>query len=160
MDDVPAIVEICRDPEISRFTNVPSPYHEEDARAFVGGVLSGTWPGVALAITEPAADAVLGAVGLHFPRDGVGEVGYWVAARARGRGVAGRALRLMCGWALGEYGFARIQLLVHEENVASQKVAERCGFRREGLMRSWAEMHGRRVDLVMYSLLPAEHTES
>ncbi len=57
-----------------------------------------------------------------------GEIGYWVAAPARGRGLATRALTLLRDWAVGELGLERIELLIHVENERSQRLAERTGF--------------------------------
>jgi RimJ/RimL family protein N-acetyltransferase len=94
--DIPAIVEACQDPEIPRWTTVPSPYTEEDARAFVTGGVPGRADDLQLAIVAAAGDELLGSVGLFSPAEGVGEVGYWVAAPARGRGVAARAVGLLC----------------------------------------------------------------
>ncbi len=98
----------------------------------------------------------LGAIGFRLPAPAVGEVGYWLAAPARGRGVATRAVRLLCAWAFEELSLARIQLHTLPGNVASERLAERAGFTREGLLRSFAEMKGRRVDINMFSLLPGE----
>jgi RimJ/RimL family protein N-acetyltransferase len=83
-------------------------------------------------------------------------VGYWVAAPARGRGVAVRAVRLLCAWGFEARGLPRIQLHTLPGNVASERVAERAGFTREGLLRSFAVMKGRRTDITMFSLLPGE----
>jgi RimJ/RimL family protein N-acetyltransferase len=155
-DDVPAVATICQDPEIPRWTSVPSPYGEEDARKFVGSVLDGSFHELTLAIADSSADELLGALGLGLPTPGVGELGYWLGAHARGRGVATRAVRLLCAWALDELSLARIQLHTLPGNVASERVAERAGFTHEGLLRSFAELKGRRVDINMFSLLPGE----
>jgi ribosomal-protein-alanine N-acetyltransferase len=79
-----------------------------------------------------------------------------IAAAARGRGVTTRAVRLLCNWLFEDLRLARIQLLAEPDNVASWRVAERVGFTREGLLRSWTEMKGRRRDFYIYSLLPGE----
>jgi RimJ/RimL family protein N-acetyltransferase len=50
----------------------------------------------------------------------------------------------------------RLQLFAETDNVASQHVAERAGYRREGLLRSYSEIGGRRCDSVVYSLLPPD----
>ena len=63
-------------------------------------------------------------------------MGYRLAEPARGRGVATEAVRLLAGWALGVLRLERLELMIHPENTASQRVAERCGFKREGLLRS------------------------
>ena len=86
-----------------------------------------------------------------------GHIGYWVARHARGRGVATRALRTLCRWALTELGLQRLELVTDPENRASHRVAENVGFRREGVLRSHLEHRdGRRRDSVMFSLLPGE----
>ena len=69
-----------------------------------------------------------------------------------------RAVRLASEWALGEGGIARLQLWAEPENLASQAVAARSGYRREGVLRKYDEIGGRRVDSVMFSLLPEDLT--
>jgi RimJ/RimL family protein N-acetyltransferase len=147
--DVPAIVAACQDPEIPRWTSVPSPYTEADARAFLMGA-----PNLhAFAIVDAASDLLLGSVGFHVIGDSRGSFGYWVAKEARGRGVATRALRLLVRYAVRKHGLARLQLIVEPENVASIRVAENAGFVREALLRSYIELHGRRRDVYLYALL-------
>jgi [ribosomal protein S5]-alanine N-acetyltransferase len=65
-------------------------------------------------------------------------------------------VRLLAGWALREWGLARLQLATLVEDVPSQRVAEQAGFQREGVLRSWSEWNGRRLDMVMFSVLPGE----
>ena len=80
-----------------------------------------------------------GTIGLRlFPDDRrLAEVGYSLRRRARGRGAATTALRLVSNWAIEELGIQRVNLMTAPENVASQRVAERAGFTREGLLRAW-----------------------
>jgi RimJ/RimL family protein N-acetyltransferase len=74
-----------------------------------------------------------------------------------GRVVATRALRRLCRHALDELGFERLELFTDPDNVASQRVAEKTGFQREGVLRSHLRHpDGRRRDSVMFSLLPGE----
>ncbi|HEY2602848.1 MAG TPA: GNAT family protein [Thermoleophilaceae bacterium] len=154
LDDVPAMTAAVQDPEIPRWTEVPSPYGEDDAREFIGKLQSGEIAELALAIVDAADGALLGSVGLRLPQSSVGEIGYWVAASARGRGVAPRAVRLLSAWAFDEYGYARIQIHTDPANAASQRVAESAGFTREGVLRSYGVVKGERIDIVMFSLLP------
>ena len=129
--DVPAIVAACRDPEIPRWTRVPSPYTPEDARSYlaVAAADAAVGLGVALAVTD-AADAFIGTIGLmEVDRErGTGEIGYWTAAPARGRGVTVRAVVLLRDWAVRELGLATLEILPHEDNMPSRVVAERAGF--------------------------------
>jgi ribosomal-protein-alanine N-acetyltransferase len=85
-------------------------------------------------------------------------VEYWLLPEARGGGRVTRAVRLASAWALGLGGIARLQLWAEPENLASQAVAARSGYRREGVLRKYDEIGGRRVDSVMFSLLPEDLT--
>jgi RimJ/RimL family protein N-acetyltransferase len=148
-DDVPAITAACQDPEIPRWTSVPSPYTEEDARRFVRGLQDV----YAFAVVDTATD---GSVGFGLEADGRAGFGYWTRKETRGRDVASRALRLLTRWAAREHGLTRLQLIVEPANVASQRVAEKAGFRREGLLHSYIELKGTRRDVYLYALLPED----
>jgi RimJ/RimL family protein N-acetyltransferase len=156
MDDVPAIVEACNDPEIHHWIPaVPQPYTEDDARAFVRGNVAGIGQHQ-LAITENGR--VVGSIGLGINESSHNaSIGYWCAREARGRGLTTRALRLLSRHAHDELGIERLELITDPDNHASQRVAEKVGFRREGVLRSHL-LHpdGRRRDSVMFSLLPGE----
>lgn len=144
--DVPAIVAACQDPEIPRWTAVPSPYTEADARAWLASDEEESF-----AVVSRASGELLGSIGVRYFDGGIGEVGYWVKREARGSGVATRALRLIASWALADKGLARFQLRADVANEASQRVAEKAGFLREGVLRSSLELKGERRDVVMYS---------
>jgi RimJ/RimL family protein N-acetyltransferase len=88
--------------------------------------------------------------------DAIGEVGYFVLANARRRGIGERALRLVSNWAFEEFGLARLQLGVIVGNDASARLAEKTGFSREGILRAWMDNRGERADVIMHSLLPSE----
>lgn len=158
--DVPAVVGAISDPSIPRFTRVPDPYGEDEARHFQRSGEVGLTAGTDLAtlITDADSGDVLGAAGIHNldPESGRCSAGYWVAADARGRGVAARAMRLLSGYAFDELGAKRIELWIEPVNVASLRVAERAGFTREGLLRSFMEIGGERRDMLMYSRLPGD----
>jgi [ribosomal protein S5]-alanine N-acetyltransferase len=157
--DLAAMVAICSDRDVARYTRVPDPYSEADARAWMDAQPArlAEGEGMAFAIVEGPGPPV-GSVGLRIdPSDrDIAEAGYMVAPAARGRGVATAALRLVSRWALCDLGVGRVQLTTHVDNEASQRVAERAGFRREGVLRSWEEIRGARIDLVMYSLVGAD----
>ncbi len=157
--DIDAIIALCSDPDVARFTRVPVPYSGSDAQAWLGGLPAGlaNGDGLRLAIVAGGGEPV-GSIGLRIdPLDrDIAEAGYTVASAARGRGVATTALRLVSRWALRDAGVARVHLSTHLDNAASQRVAERSGFQREGVLRSWEELRGRRIDLVMFSLVAAD----
>jgi RimJ/RimL family protein N-acetyltransferase len=152
--DIPAIVAACQDPEIPRWTRVPDAFTEKDATEWVATHEPKMRAGeeLSLAVVAPAGE-VLGAIALHIRHRGVGEIGYWVAPWARRRRVATRALVLLSSWALATLPLSRLQVTADPGNLASQGVADRAGFRREGLVPAYAEIKGRRVDRMMYSRL-------
>jgi RimJ/RimL family protein N-acetyltransferase len=151
--DVADLVAALQDSDIPRFTRIPSPYTEAHAREFVTGRAGAE---TSFAIVEAPDVALLGGIGLRDAGEARGEVGYWVNARARGRGVATRALRLIARWAFDELALARLQLLTRTDNPASQRAAERAGFRREGVLRSYMDFGDERHDGVMFGLVPAD----
>jgi len=156
--DIGWITAACSDPELSRYTAaIPYPYTEADARAFVRDAARDWAEGTAatFVVAQATSGQGLGMIGLHlFARDpGLAEVGYWLRREARGRGAATTAVRLVAGWAFGELGVARLSLQTAPENLASQRVAERAGFAREGVLRAWLPAADGRRDSVMFSLL-------
>ncbi len=131
--DVPVLTRACQDPEIPRWTFVPTPYTELHARIYVDGAAErmALGQGAALAVTAAAnGGGLLGAVGLNVIDWNLraADVGYWVAAWARGRGVAARALALVAGWAFETLDLVHLDLRPHRENRASHAVARRAGF--------------------------------
>jgi RimJ/RimL family protein N-acetyltransferase len=161
--DVEAIRAACNDPAIAEFLDqIPSPYTEDDAREAIAYFREGWAEGTVsnFAITDAGTGDAVGSIGVRWlePDQGVAEVGYWVAAQARGRGICTRALRLVARWLVADHGIERLQLRTDEQNPASRRVAEKAGFTQEGVLRSsrFNPRLGRRVDFVMYSLLADE----
>jgi RimJ/RimL family protein N-acetyltransferase len=104
---------------------------------------------------------VVGGIGLGVNAHGYrGSIGYWMAERARGQGICTRALRLLTRHALEDLRLQSVQLATDPDNVASQRVAEKVGFQREGVLRAHLRHpDGRIRDSVMFSLLPGELRE-
>jgi RimJ/RimL family protein N-acetyltransferase len=102
------------------------------------------------------AGECVGSVWLTLGADGRATVGDWLLEVARGKGLAAHALLLVSRWGFDELGVERIGLLADPRNVASVRVAERAGFRREGVLRAWVDVNGERVDHVSFSLLPTD----
>ncbi len=146
--DASWITEACNDPEIAQFiVGMPPPrrWASSTDAEFV--------------IADAAQAEPLGVVSLRIAeRDpGLAAVGYWLRPEARGRGAATVAVQLIALWAFNELGVQRLELTTAPENAASQRVAERAGFSREGVLRGLVATkdNGRR-DSVMFSLLPAD----
>jgi RimJ/RimL family protein N-acetyltransferase len=156
--DVDAITAICQDPEIVRWTSVPEHYGELDARNYLmqryDALHAGATAPFAIVSSDDLED-LLGSISLvrlawEHRR---GEVGYWLAREARGRGHATRAVRLICGWAFEALKLERIDLFAATGNPASQHVAERAGFAREGVLRSFMRGKDGHLDMVAFGLL-------
>jgi RimJ/RimL family protein N-acetyltransferase len=136
-DDEDWVYETCSsDEEISRWTRVPSPYRRQDAQDFLARATNWWAAGTdaTFLITDLADGVRLGAAGLHriggedHGDELADEVGYWLAADARGRGYATRAVRLVCDWAFGVLGRPAVVLQVAIGNDRSVAVAQRAGF--------------------------------
>jgi RimJ/RimL family protein N-acetyltransferase len=115
LSDVPNLVEICRDVEISRWTPVPSPYGAEHARELIEAAEHGHDTGTAalFAIAGRAGELLGSMVLVSISDEGRrAEVGYWIARAHRNQGIATAALRCLTTWAFGEYpNMRRIELL-------------------------------------------------
>lgn len=159
LSDVPQIVAMCSEPDVIRFTSVPVPYDADDARLWLDlhPARLAAGDGAAFAITEGSDELPVGSIGVRVMHDqGIAETGYHVVEARRGRGLATAALRLIARWTFAELPVARLQLTTHLDNPGSQRVAEKAGFTREGVLRAWADQRGERPDLVMWSLLPGD----
>jgi [ribosomal protein S5]-alanine N-acetyltransferase len=111
---------------------------------------------ILLAIADPASDAYLGEVMLTMGEHQTGEFGCGVVSAARRRGLATQALGMLTRWSVTALDIRRLQVLVAQENTPALHLAERVGFRREGVLRSYWEQDGVRADVVMLSMLPGE----
>jgi RimJ/RimL family protein N-acetyltransferase len=132
------LAALAEDPDVVRFTRVPDPvppgFPETWLERYEEGRRDGTREGFAIVGGDGAH---LGAaVAPRIDREArTAELGYVVVRDARGRGVATDALRLLTGWAFGELDLHRLELLISVDNEPSKRVAERCGYVREGVLR-------------------------
>lgn len=110
------------------------------------------------AVFEKDAERFLGGVGLNFINrvHQVGNLGYWVRTSAAGRGIATQAAHLVARFGFEQRGLHRIEILAAVENIASQRVAEKIGAVREGVLRKRLLINGESRDAVMFSLLPED----
>jgi [ribosomal protein S5]-alanine N-acetyltransferase len=127
--DLPAIERAIRDRSVVRAFGGTA----QSARAVLELNRSrwrdGTGPTFAICVEK---EECVGHVFVNLGGVRRGSVGYWLLPDARGQGLATRAVRLISRWAFEDLGLARLQLLAEPWNVASQRVAERSGFQREG----------------------------
>lgn len=160
--DVPGRLMAFADPTVLRYSWPHTrPYNEDDATRFYEEQEEVRLAAHALnfALAEPSdPKEVLGGASLYSIDLEVGRaaVGYWLAAGARGRGVATHTVSLLAGWAFDSLGIKRLAVECAPDNQASRRVAERCGFILEGILRSHLPFNGSRRDTALYSLLPSD----
>ena len=157
--DIRCVEEGSHDPDIPTGTTVPATFTVDEGLAWIerqwGRHEEGE--GLSLAIADADTNEALGNINLLFRRQpGSVEIGYWLIERVRGSGLGSRAVALLAHWAVVDCGLARVEALVLPDNVASQRVLEKAGFRREGLLRSYLVLDTRRADAFVYSLLPSD----
>jgi RimJ/RimL family protein N-acetyltransferase len=151
--DLAAIVDSCRDPDIARFIPViPVPYETRHAEEWLSAV-EHAWRETderTFAIVDGAAEELLGAVTVRLHEGG--SVGYWLRPSVRGRGIMTRAVRAIVDWAVEEHGIGRLVLTTHPDNVASQRVAERAGFSRLGVLDDHPAFQDGTTSAVLFEL--------
>lgn len=155
--DRAVVLSTFADPLVRQWLNMPAKPSDSDFDSVLRTIRDGFASGdrYDYCVTEPPADVSLGAViASRRHRDNY-EVAYLARAEGRGRGLMTRAVRLLCTWLLDE-GVGRIELRTHPENLASQRLAERAGFTREGIERQSIWLHSRREDAIVWSLLPSD----
>lgn len=156
---LPALRELVHDPDVQRFTRVPVPTPPDWVDTWLAvyerGREDGTRAGFAI---EDADGGFLGlAFAVRIEADAAtAELGYVVAPAARRRGVASRALAELTGWAFGERHLLRAELRISVANEASKRVAARCGYAHEGVLRSIYVKPGMRDDLELWSRLASD----
>ena len=161
LDDLDDLVAGYGDPQTRRFMRaLPVPFTRRHGEWYLREAAPAVFAdgGLAYAIADPDSDRLLGGVGLEraVPSRQQAELGYWVGPWARRRGVATAAVRALCAHAF-RTGTARIELLTHGENAASQRVALAAGFRREGVRRgALPNREGTRDDLLAFARLAAD----
>ncbi len=159
-EDAALVQSAASDTLIPLITTVPASGDLADARAYIARqharLESGE--GYSFAIAEEATGDAVGQIGLWLRDLGQGRAstGYWVARPYRRRGYVTAALAAISRWGLSLAGIHRIELCVEPWNEGSWRAAERAGYVREGLLRSWQQVGSERRDMYMYSLLPGD----
>jgi RimJ/RimL family protein N-acetyltransferase len=150
--------ELFDDPDVQRYTRLPSVPPPDFAASWIRRYEAGRRTGAreAFAIVGEGREFLGVALAGQIDRPArTAELGYMVSRAARGRGAASQALRLLTDWAFAQ-GLLRLELLISAENAGSKKVAARCGYVFEGLMRSKHLKEDRREDTEIWSRLPTD----
>jgi RimJ/RimL family protein N-acetyltransferase len=158
LDDVDGILPAFTDPELREAGNLPA-FDRDGLVASLRElpVLAERGRLLALAAVDAETGDVLGGGTLHHldAERRIVEIGYFVLPHGRGRGVATAIARVLADHAFS-IGIERVAAYVNVGNIASERVVERAGFTREGVVRSMPKPDGRRVDKTLFSLLPGE----
>ncbi len=156
--------EIVKDPEIKRYTRVPSGADGAFVREWLGRYESGWLDGsrAGFCIRSARDDDFYGfAAIVQLDLAGnEGEIGYMVAPAARGHGISARAVELLTGWGFAELGLERLELRIDVINVASVRIAERVGYRLDGVLRNVHFKEGLRCDTGVWSRLRSDELPS
>ncbi len=154
-EDLQGLTAAFVDGELSEADNISPFRRDELAKELPGVVANGEL--ARLIVADVHAGTTFGGGTLHHldAERGIVEIGYWLYPRARGRGIATKVAR-----ALAEYAFTlgvqRVTAYVSVGNLESERVLERAGFTREGVLRSMPKPDGGRIDKTIFSLLPGE----
>ena len=134
-------------------SSTPASISEYAQRAAAGWESWTTWDWVIY-----LEDQVAGAAGLNRYDEmwASANLGYWIRSDLAGRGIATEAARAVVGFGFGQVGLNRMELVAAVDNAASQRVAEKLGFRYEGTKREGTIVDGRGIDVRMYGLLAAD----
>ncbi|MFT4213812.1 MAG: GNAT family N-acetyltransferase [Microbacterium sp.] len=158
--DVQAIFAACQDPDIQRYTTIPSPYTHAHAVDFIAKTAAWWQEGSETTWAIRIDGTLAGMVGLHRLDDsGAGEIGYWMAPAQRGRGLLTEASQAVIDWGFSAEGLSltRIEWRAVAGNVASARVARALGFRYEGLLHEGLVGKEGRVDGWIAGLLSADN---
>jgi RimJ/RimL family protein N-acetyltransferase len=155
--DRAVVLSTMRDPLVARWLNMPRVPVARDFDSLLRLAHNGRLTGdrFDFAVTDAGSDVSIGAVIASRRHRENYEVAYLAGPEGRGRGLMTRAVRLVCGW-LFSAGVGRVEVRTHPDNEPSQRLAERCGFQREGIERKSIWLHGQRADAIVWSLLPGD----
>ena len=158
LPDIDVLLPAFSDPELRDAGNLPAFSREELAASLRDlPALAERGRLLPLAAVDAGTGDVVGAGMLHHldADRKIVEIGYWVFPGARGRGTGATIARMLAEHAFS-LGVERVAAYVNVDNTASERVLERAGFTREGVVRSMPKPDGRRVDKTLFSLLPGE----
>ncbi|MEU6481377.1 GNAT family protein [Streptomyces sp. NPDC047017] len=158
--DTDAVYAAAQDPDIQRWTTVPSPYLYEHAHSFTRQQVPDGWADGSMAtfgLFLPGQDGdLVGMLGVTMRSLGQAEIGFWATKEHRGNGYTTEAVRAASRWSFTHLAVDRLEWRAEVGNTASRAVAERSGFTVEGVLRSAVNNNGVRRDCWVGSLLPSD----
>jgi RimJ/RimL family protein N-acetyltransferase len=139
-DDTEAVFQACQDPDIQRWTTVPSPYERRHAAEFTGRIVPDGWRNSTMytfAVLPREGGPLMASVALTLRTfSGTWEIGFWTGKEHRGRGIMAESVGAVAHWAFTRLGATRLEWRAEVGNAASRAVAEKAGFVVEGTLRA------------------------
>lgn len=156
--DTETVYAAAQDPDIQRWTTIPSPYSRAHAEGFVERAVPEGWATGTMFTFGlfPASGELAGMLGITMRSLGTGEIGFWATKEHRRRGYVAEATRAAAHWSFTTLAVDRLEWRAEVGNTASRAVAERTGFTFEGTLRSALDNNGVRRDCWIASLLPSD----
>ncbi|KAG5236578.1 hypothetical protein OIU77_014475 [Salix suchowensis] len=156
LSDIDDFMVWATDAKVSRFCSWEPYSNKEDALNYIkNSVLPHPWfKAVCLNKRPIGAVSVTKNSGNDICR---GELGYVLASQYWGKGIATKAVKLVAKTIFTEWPhLERLEALVDVQNAGSQRVLEKAGFEREGVLRKYLILKGKSRDMVMFSLLSTD----
>jgi [ribosomal protein S5]-alanine N-acetyltransferase len=151
--DAERLVTLANNQSVSRYLvhTFPFPYTRDDA---VWWISTGSKQNGAITRVIEQDGIFVGSVGITPQmgwRDHIAEIGYWVAVAHWGQGIATAALRQMTDYGFNVRNFQKLSAAVLAPNIASMRVLEKCGYRREAILRNEVQKDGAYFDTHHFS---------
>lgn len=157
--DEDEVYAACQDPDVQRWTLVPSPYEREHAHGFVNEIVPNGWredTAYPFAVRLGSGGPLVAAVGVHVHGPDTYEIGYWAVKEHRGQGYMTEAVAAVARWAFTEVGVVRLEWRAEAGNDGSRAVALKAGFRMEGVLRAGLIRNDTARDCWIGALLPSD----
>jgi RimJ/RimL family protein N-acetyltransferase len=151
----PEVAALVQDEDMRTYTRVPTEPPPGFAATWLARYEEGWQDGSRAGFAIETHDGEFLGLGMYVRLE-QGEIGYVVGRAARGRGVASRALRLLTHWGFSQLGLERIELWIDTANERSERVAERAGYIRDGVLRSYWFKEEIRRDFGIWSKLRSD----
>ncbi len=130
----------------------------EFAENFVKGTIQRNKEGHEFAFVIIENDQLIGRIGIYKidNQNKIGEIGYWLAEKMQGRGIITQSCKTLIEFCLSELNLNRMEIKCSTENLKSQSIPQKLGFTKEGIIRQGELVHGKFIDLQLYSLLKTD----
>lgn len=155
--DAAAVTKLCNNYNIYKDTlYLPYPYSIEDALSWIEGHLENfnANKSYEFAITDKESGEIYGAIALsNNQRFSNGEIAYWIGEEFWGNGYATEAAQAILQFAFDEKKYHKVFARYFHSNLASGRVMQKLGMKKEGILVDHVKKENRYVDLVHYGMI-------